>query len=77
VVLCGKKPLAEGEIYLAYRNIYSSECLDVHADADRKSVQLEAASSGYRPRYVTVEIDSLQELDRLIEALTKARFCLE
>jgi len=61
---------------LALRNLYTSECLDVHADAERKTVQIEAASSGYRPRYVTVEIESLQELDRLIEALTAARDCL-
>lgn len=76
MVLCGKSPL-EGETHLAYRNIYSSECLDIHANADRKSIQLEAASSGYRPRYVTVEIESLQELDRLIEALSAARDCLQ
>ncbi|WP_276352030.1 hypothetical protein [Cohnella caldifontis] len=61
---------------MAYRNVYTSECLDVHADSERKSVQIEAASTGYRPRYVTVEIDSLAELDRLIEALTQARECL-
>lgn len=61
---------------MALRNLYTSECLDVHADAERKTVQIEAASSGYRPRYVTVEIESLQELDRLIEALTAARDCL-
>lgn len=58
---------------MAYRNVYSTENLDVHVDPDRKCVQLEASSSGYRPRYVTVEIDSLQELNRLIEALTDAR----
>ncbi|MBW5446844.1 hypothetical protein GE107_12295 [Cohnella sp. CFH 77786] len=58
---------------MAYRNLYSTECLDVQADPERKSVQLEAASSGYRPRYVTVEIESLGELDRLIAALSEAR----
>lgn len=58
---------------MAYRNIFSTELLDVHADPERKTVQIEAASSGYRPRYVTVEIDSLEELDRLIAALSEAR----
>jgi len=62
---------------LAYRNIFASQCLDVRADAERGSIQLEAASSGYRPRYVTVEIETLQELERLIEALTEARDCFK
>lgn len=58
---------------MAYRNLFSTETLDIHADPDKKTVQIEAASSGYRPRYVTVEIESLAELDQLIEALTQAR----
>lgn len=62
---------------MAYRNVYSTEYLDVHVDPERKCVQIEASTSGYRPRYVAVEIDTLQELDRLIEALTAARNSLE
>lgn len=58
---------------MAYRNLYSTEQLDVHVDSEKKTVQIETASSGYRPRYVTVDIEDPAELDRLIEALTQAR----
>lgn len=62
---------------MAYRNLYSTEYLDVHVDADRGTVQLEAASSGYRPRYVTVEIEHVGELDKLIAALLQAKAIIE
>jgi hypothetical protein len=63
----------EEDTVLAYRNLVSMEIVDVQADIERKSVQLESASSGYRTRYVTVEIESSTDLDSLIEARTQAR----
>jgi hypothetical protein len=58
---------------LAYRNVYTTEYLDVHVNEEKKLVQIETASSGYRPRYVTVDFENLNELNKLIEALKKAR----
>lgn len=58
---------------MASELLYSSEYLDVRADYGRKQLYIDTASSGYQPKYVTVVIDNIRDLDQLIETLQAAR----
>lgn len=56
---------------------YSTDNVMIVANRDKKHVQLELSSSGYRPKFVTHYIESRDELNELIAALEKARAHLD
>ncbi|QMV43151.1 hypothetical protein [Cohnella cholangitidis] len=62
---------------MANQMIYSTENIDISADSDKKQVHIELASSGYRPKYVSLFIDDRDELERIIQALQTAKSSLE
>jgi len=58
-------------------SILQDEQITVVADDEKKNILLELNSSGYRPRFVTVHLTNKDEIDRIIDALQKAREYLE
>lgn len=54
-------------------SLFQDDQIAIIADDEKRSVMLELNSSGYRPRYVTVHLNSDEEIDKLIEALSRAR----
>lgn len=62
---------------MAGQMIYTTEFIDISADRDKRQVHIELSSSGYRPKYVSLFIDSREELERIIEALQTAKASLE
>ena len=62
---------------MASQMIYTTEFIDISADRDKKQVHIELSSSGYRPKYVSLFIDTCEELERIIEALQTAKASLE
>ncbi|MFD0671257.1 hypothetical protein [Cohnella sp. GCM10027633] len=57
--------------------MYSTDNVLIVANREKKHVQLELSSSGYRPKFVTHYIESRDELDELIAALERARAHLD
>lgn len=57
--------------------LYSTDNILIVASKDKRHVQLELSTSGYRPKFVTHYIESRAELDELIAALEQARTHLE
>jgi hypothetical protein len=62
---------------VANQVIYTTEWIDISSDSDKRQVHIELSSSGYRPKYVSLFIDDREELDRIIEALLKAKGAFE
>ncbi|MCD9020876.1 hypothetical protein [Cohnella silvisoli] len=58
---------------MASQMIYSTEFIDISADAEKKHVHIELSSSGYRPKYVSLFIENRAELERIIDALQSAK----
>lgn len=58
---------------MASQMIYTTEFIDISADDEKKHVHIELSSSGYRPKYVSLFIESRSELEQIIEALQKAK----
>lgn len=58
---------------MALVSILQDDQISIVADEEKRSVLLELNSSGYRPRYVTVHLQSREEIDRLIDALVSAK----
>ncbi len=57
--------------------LYSTDNILIVANQDKRHVQLELSTSGYRPKFVTHYIESRAELDELIAALQQARAYLD
>lgn len=58
-------------------SILQDEQISIVADDQNKNILFEVSSSGYRPRYVTIHLNQREEIDRIIEALIKAKEYLE
>lgn len=63
----------EGLLYMSNNILYSTDNILIVANQDKKHLQLELSTSGYRPKFVTHYIESRAELDELIAALERAR----
>jgi len=61
---------------MASQKIYSTECMEISADNEKKHVHIELSSSGYRPKYVSLFIDTREELEQIIAALQQAKEAL-
>lgn len=57
--------------------MFSNDNIMIVASRDKKHVQLELSTSGYRPKFVTHYIESREELNELIAALEQARAHLD
>ena len=58
---------------MAWERILQQEQLEMIIDTDKTHLMIEAASGGAVPRFITIHIDTEQEIDELIEALRKAK----
>ncbi|MDF2670152.1 MAG: hypothetical protein K0R67_2458 [Paenibacillus sp.] len=58
---------------MAIIDILNNEQFHVSVDDVRNHIQIECSSTGYRPKYVSVFVESYSELDEIIAALTRAR----
>jgi selenocysteine lyase/cysteine desulfurase len=58
-------------------SILQDEQISIMADIQNKNIQFEVSSSGYRTKYITVHLNKKEEIDRIIEALTKAKEYLD
>jgi ribosome maturation factor RimP len=58
---------------MSLTSILQEEQISILADGEQKKILLEVSSSGYRPKYVTLHLDKTEDIDRIIEALIKAK----
>lgn len=62
---------------MSLQKLYEGDSILITADDLKNHVLMEISSSGYRPRYVSMYIESQKEIDDLIEALNKAKSYLK
>jgi hypothetical protein len=62
---------------MSLTSILQEEQISIFADDEQKNILLEVSSSGYRPKYVTLHLDKKEDIDRIIEALIKAKVYLD
>jgi hypothetical protein len=62
---------------MSLTSILQEEQISIFADDEQKNILLEVSSSGYRPKYVTLHLDKKEDIDRIIEALIKAKEYIE
>lgn len=60
---------------MSWKTIFEDEHVSIVVDESNRIVMLEASSGGYRPRYVTLQLDA-SRLEVIIEALQSARAAL-
>ncbi len=58
-------------------SILHDDQVSVLVDDLNKNILFELSSSGYRPRYVTIHLNKKDQIDRIIEALNKAKEYLD
>lgn len=58
---------------MAWERLLERDQLEIIIDTDKGTLMLETSSGGAVPRYVTVHIQNVQELEEIIAALHKAK----
>jgi hypothetical protein len=61
------------EFKMAWERLLEKDQLEIIMDTDKGTIMLETSTGGAVPRYVTVHIQNVQELDEIIAALQKAK----
>jgi hypothetical protein len=58
---------------MAWERLLEKDQLEIIMDTEKGTLMLETSTGGAVPRYVTVHIQNVQELDEIIAALQKAK----